>query len=69
MSKSDFAVKSTSLGWPEGLKAAIPVQVIVPVVATIGALLVAFSFALLLVVKWLRFDWTSGSRFAPSTSQ
>ena len=34
----------------------------------IGALLVAFSFALLLVVKWLHFDWTSGSRFAPSTS-
>ena len=38
------------------------------VALAIGALLVAFSFALLLVVKWLRFDWTSGSRFAPSTS-
>jgi molybdate transport system permease protein len=38
------------------------------VALAIGALLVAFSFALLLVVKWLRFDWTSASRFAPSTS-
>jgi len=39
------------------------------VALAIGALLVTFSFALLLVVKWLRFDWTSASRFAPSTSR
>jgi molybdate transport system permease protein len=38
------------------------------VAIAIGALLVAFSFGLLLVVKWLRFDWASASRFAPSTS-
>jgi len=34
----------------------------------LGALLVAFSFALLLAVKWLRFAPTSGFRFASSTS-
>jgi hypothetical protein len=33
-----------------------------------GALLVAFSFALLLAVKWLRSDWISPSRFATSVS-
>ena len=38
------------------------------VALAIGALLVAFSFILLLVVKWLRFGWTSPFRFAPSTS-
>lgn len=40
MSKSEFAVKSSSLGWPDGLKAAVPLQIVVPVVATIGALLI-----------------------------
>jgi molybdate transport system permease protein len=34
----------------------------------IGGLLVVFSFSLLLVVKWLRFGWTSPSRFVPSIS-
>ncbi len=34
----------------------------------IGGLLVAFSFALLLVVKWLSFGWTSPFRSAPSSS-
>ncbi|HVA31549.1 MAG TPA: molybdate ABC transporter permease subunit [Gaiellaceae bacterium] len=38
------------------------------VALAIGALLVAFSFTLLLAVKWLRSDLISGSRFAPSTS-
>ena len=38
------------------------------VALAIGALLVAFSFILLLVVKWLRFGWTSPFRFVPSTS-
>ena len=38
------------------------------VALAIGALLVAFSFGLLLAVKWLRFDWTSSPRFAPSIS-
>ncbi|MFL5954559.1 MAG: ABC transporter permease [Gaiellaceae bacterium] len=38
------------------------------VALAIGGLLVAFSFILLLVVKWLRFGWTSPSRFAPSIS-
>ena len=38
------------------------------VALAIGALLVAFSFTLLLAVKWLRSDWISESRFAPSTS-
>jgi molybdate transport system permease protein len=38
------------------------------VALAIGALLVAFSFTLLLAVKWLRSDWISASRFAPSTS-
>jgi molybdate transport system permease protein len=36
------------------------------VALAIGALLVVFSFTLLLAVKWLRFGWTSPSRFAPS---
>jgi molybdate transport system permease protein len=36
------------------------------VALAIGALLVAFSFTLLLAVKWLRFGWTSPSRFATS---
>ncbi len=34
----------------------------------IGGLLVAFSFALLLVVKWLSSGWTSPFRSAPSSS-
>jgi molybdate transport system permease protein len=38
------------------------------VALAIGALLVVFSFALLLAVKWLRFGWTSPSRFAASIS-
>jgi molybdate transport system permease protein len=38
------------------------------VALAIGALLVVFSFTLLLAVKWLRFGWTSPSRFAPSIS-
>lgn len=38
------------------------------VALAIGGLLVAFSFILLLVVKWLRFGWTSPFRFAPSIS-
>jgi molybdate transport system permease protein len=38
------------------------------VALAIGALLVAFSFTLLLAVKWLRSDWISPSRFAPSVS-
>jgi molybdate transport system permease protein len=38
------------------------------VALAIGGVMVAFSFILLLVVKWLRFGWTSPSRFAPSTS-
>lgn len=38
------------------------------VALAIGALLVAFSFTLLLAVKWLRSDWISASRFATSTS-
>jgi molybdate transport system permease protein len=37
------------------------------VALAIGALLVVFSFTLLLAVKWLRFGWTSPSRFAAST--
>jgi molybdate transport system permease protein len=37
------------------------------VALTIGALLVVFSFTLLLAVKWLRFGWTSPSRSAVST--
>jgi molybdate transport system permease protein len=36
------------------------------VALAIGALLVAFSFTLLLAVKWLRFGWTSPSRSATS---
>lgn len=38
------------------------------VALAMGALLVAFSFTLLLAVKWLRSDWISPSRFAPSVS-
>ena len=38
------------------------------VALAMGALLVAFSFILLLVVKWLNFGWTSSFRSAPSTS-
>jgi molybdate transport system permease protein len=38
------------------------------VALAIGALLVAFSFSLLLAVKWLRSDWISASRFALSSS-
>ena len=38
------------------------------VALAMGGLLVLFSFILLLVVKWLRFGWTSPFRFAPSTS-
>jgi molybdate transport system permease protein len=38
------------------------------VALAIGALLVVFSFTLLLAVKWLRFGWTSTSRFEPSLS-
>jgi molybdate transport system permease protein len=34
----------------------------------IGALLVVFSFTLLLAVKWLRFGWISPYRFATSSS-
>jgi molybdate transport system permease protein len=37
------------------------------VALAIGALLVVFSFTLLLAVKWLRFGWTSPSRSATST--
>ena len=37
------------------------------VALAIGGMLVLFSFILLLVVKWLRFGWTSPFRFAPST--
>ena len=37
------------------------------VALAIGALLVVFSFTLLLAVKWLRFSWTSPSRSATST--
>jgi molybdate transport system permease protein len=37
------------------------------VALAIGALLVVFSFSLLLAVKWLRFSWTSPSRSATST--
>jgi molybdate transport system permease protein len=39
------------------------------VALAIGGLLVAFSFILLLVVKWLRFGWTSPFRFVPSSSE
>ena len=38
------------------------------VALAIGALLVAFSFTLLLAVKWLRFGWISPYRFATSRS-
>lgn len=38
------------------------------VALAIGALLVAFSFLLLLAVKWLRFGWTSTLGSATSTS-
>jgi molybdate transport system permease protein len=38
------------------------------VALAIGALLVLFSFALLLAVKWLRFGWISPFRFATSSS-
>jgi molybdate transport system permease protein len=38
------------------------------IAVAIGALLVAFSFILLLVVKWLSFGWTSPFRSAPSSS-
>jgi molybdate transport system permease protein len=38
------------------------------VALAIGALLAAFSFTLLLLVKWLRFDLTSAPSFATSTS-
>ena len=38
------------------------------VALAMGALLVAFSFTLLLAVKWLRSDWISPSRFVPSVS-
>jgi molybdate transport system permease protein len=38
------------------------------VALAMGALLVAFSFFLLLVVKWLSFGWTSPFRSAPSSS-
>jgi molybdate transport system permease protein len=38
------------------------------VALAIGGVMVAFSFILLLVVKWLRFGWTSPFRFVPSTS-
>jgi molybdate transport system permease protein len=37
------------------------------VALAMGALLVVFSFALLLAVKWLRFGWTSSSRSAHSS--
>jgi hypothetical protein len=33
-----------------------------------SAMLVAFSFILLLVVKWLSFGWTSPFRSVPSSS-
>ncbi len=36
------------------------------VALAVGALLVVFSFTLLLAVKWLRFGWTSPSRYALS---
>jgi molybdate transport system permease protein len=36
------------------------------VALAVGALLVVFSFTLLLAVKWLRFGWTSSSRSALS---
>ena len=38
------------------------------VALAMGALLVAFSFILLLVVKWLSFGWTSPFRSVPSSS-
>ena len=38
------------------------------VALAMGALLVTFSFILLLVVKWLSFGWTSPFRSAPSSS-
>ncbi len=38
------------------------------VALAIGGMLVAFSFALLLAVKWLRFGWISPFRFATSSS-
>ena len=38
------------------------------VALAMGAMLVAFSFFLLLVVKWLSFGWTSPFRSAPSSS-
>jgi molybdate transport system permease protein len=38
------------------------------VALAIGALLVVFSFTLLLAVKWLRFGWISPFRFATSSS-
>ena len=38
------------------------------VALAMGALLVAFSFFLLLVVKWLSFGWTSPFRSVPSSS-
>jgi molybdate transport system permease protein len=38
------------------------------VALAMGALLVAFSFSLLLVVKWLSFGWTSPFRSVPSSS-
>jgi molybdate transport system permease protein len=38
------------------------------VALAMGALLVAFSFILLLVVKWLSFGWTSPFNSAPSSS-
>jgi len=38
------------------------------VALAIGALLVVFSFALLLAVKWLRFGWISPFRYATSSS-
>jgi molybdate transport system permease protein len=38
------------------------------VTLAMGALLVVFSFTLLLVVKWLSFGWTSPFRSAPSSS-
>ena len=38
------------------------------VALAMGALLVAFSFILLLVVKWLSFGWTSPFSSAPSSS-
>jgi hypothetical protein len=45
-------------------RAGAPIALLV----ALGALLVAFSFALLLAVKWLRFASTPSFSFATSTS-